>query len=106
MDFVAIKYLGLTIDICTYNYTYMCMNEVRAMVQVTIYLEDEIEKKMTAAAKTAHVSKSTWIASLIKAKVANEWPESITHLAGAWKDLSLAEEGRSNLGRDAEREQR
>lgn len=73
MDFVAIKYLGLTIDICTYNYTYMCMNEVRAMGQVTIYLEDEIEKKMTAAAKTAHVSKSKWIASLIKAKVASEW---------------------------------
>jgi len=41
---------------------------------------------------------------LIKAKVASEWPESIARLAGAWKDLSLAEEGRANLGQDVERE--
>jgi hypothetical protein len=74
------------------------------MGQVTIYLEDEVEEKMSAAAKSEHLSKSKWVASLIKAKVASEWPESINHLAGAWKDLSLAEEGRASLGRDAERE--
>ena len=39
-----------------------------------------------------------------KTKVADSWPESITRLAGAWKDLSLAEEGRANLGQDVERE--
>ena len=75
------------------------------MGQVTIYLEDQIEEKMSAAAKAEHLSKSKWVASLIKAKVATEWPESITHLAGAWKDLSLAEEGRANLGLDVEREE-
>jgi predicted transcriptional regulator len=74
------------------------------MGQVTIYLEDEIEEKMSAAAKAEHLSKSKWVASLIKAKVAAEWPESISQLAGAWKDLPLAEEGREQLGRDVERE--
>jgi hypothetical protein len=74
------------------------------MGQVTIYLEDEVEEKMSAAAKSEHLSKSKWIASLIKAKVASEWPESVVRLAGAWKDLSLAEEDRANLGRDVERE--
>ena len=74
------------------------------MGQVTIYLEDEVEEKMSAAAKSEHLSKSKWVASLIKEKVASEWPESITHLAGAWKDLSLAEEDRADLGRDVERE--
>jgi predicted transcriptional regulator len=83
----------------------MYLNEVRAMGQVTIYLEDEVEEKMSAAAKSEHLSKSKWVASLIKAKVATEWPESITQLAGAWKDLSFAEEGRANLGRDVEREE-
>ena len=73
------------------------------MGQVTIYLEDEIEEKMSAAARSEHVSKSKWVASLIKAKVATEWPESVTRLAGAWKDLSLAEEDRANLGQDDER---
>jgi hypothetical protein len=74
------------------------------MGQVTIYLEDEIEEKMSRAAKSEHLSKSKWIAGLIKAKVASEWPESVVQLAGAWKDLSLAEEDRANLGRDVERE--
>ena len=74
------------------------------MGQVTIYLEDEIEEKMSMAAKSEHVSKSRWIAGLIKAKVASEWPESIAQLAGAWEDLPLAEEGRANLGKDVERE--
>jgi hypothetical protein len=74
------------------------------MGQVTIYLEDDVEKKMSAAAKAEHLSKSNWVASLIKAKVASEWPESITHLAGAWKDLSLAEEDRASPGQDVERE--
>ena len=74
------------------------------MGQVTIYLEDEVEEKMSQAAKSEHVSKSKWVASLIKAKVATEWPESVTRLAGAWKDLSLAEEGRASFGQDIERE--
>ena len=71
---------------------------------MTIYLEDEIEEKMSQAAKSEHVSKSKWVASLIRAKVASEWPESITQLAGAWKDLSLAAEDRASLGEDIERE--
>jgi len=74
------------------------------MGQVTIYLEDEVEEKMSAAAKAEHLSKSKWVASLIKAKVATEWPESISRLAGAWKDLPQAEEGSDRLGRDARRE--
>ena len=40
---------------------------------------------------------------MIKEKVTTEWPESIVRLAGAWKDLSFAEEGRANLGQDVER---
>jgi hypothetical protein len=40
---------------------------------------------------------------MIMEKVKTEWPESIARLAGAWKDLSLAEEDRANLGLDEER---
>ena len=74
------------------------------MGQVTIYLEEEIEAKMSAAAKSANLSKSKWIAGLIKSKVANEWPESAIGLAGAWKDLPLADESRKGLDPDVERE--
>lgn len=74
------------------------------MGQVTIYLDDDIEEKMKNAAKSSRLSKSKWVASLIREKVAREWPRSIIDLAGSWKDLSLAEEGRAELGCDAERE--
>ena len=73
------------------------------MGQVTIYLEVRTEDKTSAAAETAHLSKSKPVASMIKEKVTTECPESIVRLAGAWKDLSLAEEGRANLGLDVER---
>jgi hypothetical protein len=73
------------------------------MGQVTIYLEEGTEDKTSTAAETAHLSKSKPVASMIKEKVTTEWPESIVRLAGAWKDLSLAEEDRANLGQDVER---
>jgi len=38
------------------------------MGQVTIYLEEGIENKMVEAAQSAHLSKSKWIAMLIKEK--------------------------------------
>jgi hypothetical protein len=40
---------------------------------------------------------------MIKEKETTEWTETIARLAGAWKDLSLAEEDRANLGQDLER---
>ena len=74
------------------------------MGQVTIYLEEEIEHKMVAAAKSAHLSKSKWIAKLIQDKVANEWPQSIIDLAGSWEDFPTIDEIRTNMGKDADRE--
>ena len=73
------------------------------MGQVTTYLGDDLEDKTSAAAESAHISKSQPVASMTKEKVTTEWPESIVRLAGAWKDLSLAEEDRANLGQDVER---
>ena len=74
------------------------------MGQVTIYLEDEVEQKMRAAAEAEHISKSKWVTNLIKQKVADEWPESFVRLAGAWEDLPTAEEIRGAQAKDIERE--
>ena len=75
------------------------------MGQVTIYLDDEVEKKMSAAAKASHQSKSKWIAGLIIEKVSNEWPESVVELAGAWKDYPTVDELRASAAEDVGREQ-
>lgn len=75
------------------------------MGQVTIYLEADIEAKMRQAAKSMNVSQSKWISSLIKEKVADEWPESVLRLAGAWADFPTVEEIRSPQGSDTVREE-
>jgi hypothetical protein len=75
------------------------------MGQVTIYLEEEVERQMTRAAKAEKLSKSKWVAKLIRNKIANDWPDSIAELAGSWQDSPLAEELRADLGQDVEREQ-
>lgn len=38
------------------------------MGQVTIYIDDETEKLMEAAAKSAGMSKSKWVAEVIRAR--------------------------------------
>ena len=73
------------------------------MGQVIIYLEDEIETKMAEAAKSSHLSKSKWIANLIKEKVDSEWPMSVREAAGTWDDFPSADELRKNIGKDTKR---
>lgn len=74
------------------------------MGQVTIYLEEEIEKKMNAAVKSAQVSKSKWIAQLIRDKVANDWPQSIVDMAGTWGDFPAVDDLHETQAADATRE--
>ncbi|MBF0274746.1 MAG: CopG family transcriptional regulator [Nitrospinae bacterium] len=74
------------------------------MGQVTIYLDETIEKKMNSIVQNSHLSKSKWVANLIHEKVSHEWPESVTKLSGAWKDFPSAEELRDNFSEDLQRE--
>ena len=72
--------------------------------QGDIEFYSETEKKLLNIVKKNGVSKSKWIADLIKEKTSNTWPDHIATLAGAWKDLPTAEEIRIGLGKDAKRE--
>lgn len=74
------------------------------MGQVTIYLDDEIEAKMRAAAQSENLSQSKWVAQLIKEKTLDQWPESVVRLAGTWDDMPMSEEIRSSSGVDTIRE--
>jgi hypothetical protein len=74
------------------------------MGQVTIYLDSETERKMLNMAKKRRVSKSKWIANLIREKTTTMWPESVITLAGAWADMPTAEVIRQGIGCDAKRE--
>jgi len=74
------------------------------MGQVTIYLDDEVEARMRAEAKSANLSQSKWIANLIREKIDDEWPMSIRTLSGAWKDFPDIEDIRGGDGSDSPRE--
>ena len=73
------------------------------MGQVTIYLDEKTEKKMNNMVKKSGVSKSKWIAELIREKTDSFWPESVSGLAGAWKDFPEAEDIRQSVGQDIDR---
>jgi len=74
------------------------------MGQMTIYLEDDLENKIRAAAKSKRVSQSKWISTLIKERMVDEWPQSIISCAGSWKDALEADGVRDSLGTDVVRE--
>lgn len=74
------------------------------MGQVTIYLDNETERKLNAIVGETPVSKSKWISDLIRTKIASSWPESIIKMAGAWKDMPLADDIRNTMGEDTKRE--
>lgn len=57
------------------------------MGQVTIYLDDENERRLKSAAKAAGMPVSRWVASLVQEKTRTEWPESVKQLAGSWTDF-------------------
>jgi len=74
------------------------------MGQVTIYVDDNTEKKLLSMVERSGISKSKWIGELIREKTATTWPENVIRLAGAWKDLPTAEEIRDKMGEDSNRE--
>ena len=74
------------------------------MSQVTIYLDSETEQRMREAARQAGVSRSQWLARLIREKTRSDWPAEVREAAGSWQDFPEAEELRANAGTDAPRE--
>jgi hypothetical protein len=74
------------------------------MGQVTIYLDDELEKRMTANAKAMKLSKSKWIADVIREKLVDEWPANVRELAGSWEDFPTLDEVRETQQHDVTRE--
>ncbi|MFA9462238.1 CopG family transcriptional regulator [Thiohalorhabdus methylotrophus] len=74
------------------------------MGQVTIYLDDETEKRLRKAAESAGVPVSRWIGRLIQEETRTQWPESVRKLAGIWPDFPEAGELRKEQGTDTPRE--
>ena len=74
------------------------------MGQVTIYLDDEHERRMRRAASESGQPVSRWVAGLIEEKTRTHWPQAVRELAGQWPDFPALEELRENQSDDTPRE--
>ena len=74
-----------------------------AMSQITLYLDDETQALVDQAAKANGVSKSRWVADLIRTYAAHEWPKECLALAGQFPDFPLREDAPATLAADVPR---
>ena len=62
------------------------------MSQITLYLDDETEALVVARAKASGMSRSRWVAEVIRRHARASWPVEFRDLAGAFPDFPLVEE--------------
>lgn len=72
--------------------------------RLTLDFDDETATRMTAAARRDGVSRSRWVAELIRREATEPWPQEVIALAGAWADLPTTEDMRRRVGEDVARE--
>ena len=75
------------------------------MPQLNLYVDEETHARIKREAKSAGMSLSRWVSTVVAEKTAGGWPAEALSLAGAWKDFPSIEEIRSGQGEDAAREQ-
>jgi hypothetical protein len=73
------------------------------MSQITLYLDEATQALVDQAAKANGVSKSRWVADLIRTHAAHDWPQDCLALAGRFTDFLLIDEAQTRLGTDAPR---
>ena len=74
------------------------------MAHLTIYLADDVEKKVRFAAKKEGLSINKWIALKVAGTVSDHWPEAVLKAAGALPDFPDLEELRSGCAVDSQRD--
>lgn len=62
------------------------------MSQITLYLDAATQTLIEQAAQAHGVSKSRWVADLIRKHAAHEWTQDCLALAGRFPDFPLRED--------------
>ena len=71
------------------------------MSQITLYLDDATQALVDAAAQASGLSKSRWVAELIRKNANKQWPKAFLGAAGSIPDFPLRE-GSGAEGRPAD----
>ncbi|MEE2025935.1 CopG family transcriptional regulator [Alkalimonas mucilaginosa] len=64
------------------------------MGQISIYLDDDSESKIAAAAKACQLTTSEWLAEFIRQELSKQWSKEVYELAGVWPDFPIKSQGR------------
>ena len=59
------------------------------MSQITLYLDDATQALVEQAALADGMSKSRWVAEIIRKHAAHQWPQDCLALAGRFADFPL-----------------
>lgn len=62
------------------------------MPQITLYLDEDTQALVEQAAQAHGLSKSRWVAEIIRKYAGQEWPQDCLALAGRFADFPLREE--------------
>jgi hypothetical protein len=62
------------------------------MSQLTLYLDEATQALVEQAAQANGMSKSRWVAQMIRKYASHEWPAECLALAGRFADFPLREE--------------
>jgi hypothetical protein len=73
------------------------------MPQVTIYLDQETERRARREARSARMSLSRWISTILRERTDDKWPPEVLALFGAWPDFPTLEEIRRGQPPDTTR---
>ena len=73
------------------------------MSQITLYLDDATQALVEQAAQASGMSKSRWVANMIRKYATKEWPKDCLALAGSFTDFLLREENPTSLPADVPR---
>ncbi|MEX8522802.1 MAG: CopG family transcriptional regulator [Leptothrix ochracea] len=73
------------------------------MSQITLYLDDATQALVDQAAAAHGVSKSRWVADIIRKYAAHEWPQDCLDLAGRFADFPLCHESQAPSPADVSR---
>jgi hypothetical protein len=73
------------------------------MSQITLYLDESTQAIVEQAARSNGVSKSKWVADLIRKHAAEEWPTEFLELAGKFPDFPLRDPSDQQRAQDIKR---
>jgi hypothetical protein len=73
------------------------------MSQITLYLDEPTQALIDKAAHAHGVSKSRWVAELIRKHAADEWSPEYLALAGRFADFPLSEDSALPIANDVTR---